>query len=280
MTTSSLSRLALCVLPVTLIGCPRDKNEEPITAAEALQAVEESTLESQAQGLTTDTIEIATHFTIGQAAEAAAQELSEFITTQLPCAALTLEHVTLTVDYGVAGDACLYHGKQITGTSQVSVSKNEQDEVLVEHTWTSLSNGILEVSGHATVTYDFADPSRNIMHEITVTRLRDGWQLTSEGDRTQRPLDQGILEGFQVDGTRAWSSPRGDSSLVIQGAEMRWVDPVPQAGSYVLTTPKNKELKLRFDRKDGDTITVTVTGPKRSFVFNVSKLGTATEVDH
>ena len=77
MTTSSLSRLALCVLPVTLIGCPRDKNEEPITAAEALQAVEESTLESQAQGLTTDTIEIATHFTIGQEAEVAAQELSK-----------------------------------------------------------------------------------------------------------------------------------------------------------------------------------------------------------
>jgi hypothetical protein len=31
---------------VALIGCPGNKNEEPITAAEALQTLEESTLES------------------------------------------------------------------------------------------------------------------------------------------------------------------------------------------------------------------------------------------
>jgi hypothetical protein len=279
MTHCASVRVALCAVALVLVACPRDKNEDALTLAEASQALEETTLESQAQALTSDTIEISTNFTIGQAARDAASELREFIETELPCAELTLEDATLSVDYGVEGDSCLYHGKRITGQSKVSVAKNEQDDVVVEHTWTHLSNGIVEVDGHATVTYTLDDPSRHVVHEVTITRLRDGWQLESEGDRTQRPLEGGILEGFQVDGTRAWSSPRGDWSLAIEDVEMRWIDPVPQAGTYKLTTPKNKEIELGFERKDEDTITVTLAGPKREFVFDVSKTGTATRVD-
>lgn len=279
MTTRRIARVAACTLPVLLTACPRDKNEQALTAAEALQSLEESTLESQAQALTSDVVEISTNFTIGQAVDDAAAELREFFTSQLPCAEVTLEKAILTVDYGVSGDGCLYHGKTITGRSEVSVSKNDEDGVVVEHTWTDLSNGIVEVDGRATVTYDLVDPSRHVVHETTITRLRDGLSIEGEGDRTQRPLDGGLAEGFQVEGTRAWSSPRGESSLVIRDVEMRWVDPVPQAGSYVLTTPKNKEITLGFQRKDEDTITVTLEGPKRSFVFDVSKSGEATEVD-
>ena len=279
MTQYASVRVALCAVALALVACPRDKNEDALTLAEASQALEETTLESQAQALTSDTIEISTNFTIGQAARDAAAELREFIETELPCAQLTLENATLTVDYGVEGDSCLYHGKRITGQSRVSVAKNEQEDVLVEHTWTDLSNGIVEVDGHATVTYTLDDPSRHVVHELTIVRLRDGWKLESEGDRTQRPLEGGIIEGFQVDGTRAWSSPRGDWSLSIEDVEMRWIDPVPQAGTYKLTTPKNKDLKLGFDRKDEDTISVTLAGPQREFVFDVSKTGTATRVD-
>ena len=279
MTQYASVRVALCAVALALVACPRDKNEDALTLAEASQALEETTLESQAQALTSDTIEISTNFTIGQAARDAAAELREFIETELPCAQLTLENATLTVDYGVEGDSCLYHGKRITGQSRVSVAKNEQEDVVVEHTWTDLSNGIVEVDGHATVTYTLDDPSRHVVHELTIVRLRDGWKLESEGDRTQRPLEGGIIEGFQVDGTRAWSSRRGDWSLAIDDVEMRWVDPVPQAGTYKLVTPENKELKLAFERKDEDTITVTLAGPKREFVFDVSQTGTAKQVD-
>ena len=55
--------------------------------------------------------------------------------------------------------------------------------------------------------------------------------------------------------------------------EMRWADPVPQAGSYTLETPAGKTLSLGFSRVDADTISVTVTGPRgRSFSFNVNKI--------
>jgi hypothetical protein len=279
MTEYASVRLVSCAVALVLVGCPRDKNEGALTLAEASQALEESTIESQAQALTSDTIEISTNVTIGEAARDAAAELREFIETELPCAQLTLENATLTVDYGVEGDACLYHGHKITGQSRVSVAKNDQDDVVVEHTWTDLSNGLVEVDGHATVTYSLDDPSRHVVHELTITRLRDGLELESQGDRTQRPLEGGILEGFQVDGTRAWSSRRGDWSLAIDDVEMRWVDPVPQAGTYKLVTPENKELKLAFERKDEDTITVTLAGPKREFVFDVSQTGTAKQVD-
>ncbi|MBN1606614.1 MAG: hypothetical protein JW940_08260 [Polyangiaceae bacterium] len=279
MTQHASVRVALCAAALVFAACPRDKNDDPLTLAEASQALEETTLESQAQALASDSIELSTHFTIGQAARDAAAELREFILAELPCAQLTLEDATLTVDYGVEGDACLYHGKRITGQSRVSVAKNDRDDVVVEHSWTDLSNGIVEVDGHATVTYTLDDPSRHVVHDVTITRLRDGLELESQGDRTQRPLEGGLVEGFQVDGTRAWSSRRGDWGLVIDDVEMRWVDPVPQAGTYKLVTPKNKELKLGFERKDEDTITVTLAGPKRQFVFDVSKTGTATRVD-
>ena len=57
-----LALLTLC--PLVLTGCPRDQSED-LTLAEASQALDETTVESQGQGLASDTIEIATHFTIG-----------------------------------------------------------------------------------------------------------------------------------------------------------------------------------------------------------------------
>jgi hypothetical protein len=38
-------------------------------------------------------------------------------------------------------------------------------------------------------------------------------------------------------------------------------------------------LGLSFERADGETIRVTVSGPKRSFAFNVSKIGTAQQAN-
>ena len=86
-------------------------------------------------------------------------------------------------------------------------------------------------------------------------------------------LDGGIAEGIQVDGSRAWDGERGHWDLAIDGVQMRWTDPVPQAGSYTLTTPFEKTVSMAFARVDDDTIKVTVTGPKHEFSFNVSKVG-------
>jgi hypothetical protein len=86
-------------------------------------------------------------------------------------------------------------------------------------------------------------------------------------------LEGGLAEGIVVDGSRSWSGERGTWDLAIDGVEMRWVDPVPQAGTYTLSTPFDKVVQISFDRADEDTIRVTVASGKRDFAFTVSRLG-------
>lgn len=265
--------LAGLVLTVVLSGCPKEKDDETLTFAEAQQAVEESTLSSQAQSLQSASVEITTSFTIGQAVQNAAQEIRDFVGTQLPCAEITLADATLTVNYGAKAGNCTYKGHKFSGAHSIKVEKNDQAQVLVHHEWKDLTNGVVSLNGTADVTWDFQEKSRQVVHKVQWTRVHDGFVVTGEGDRTQTPLAGGILEGIEIDGHRSWSSVRGEWNLTIDGVEMRWIDPVPQAGSYNLLTPKNKKLGLSFQRVDEDTIKVTVTNGKRSFNFNVSKIG-------
>lgn len=262
------------VLTVVLSGCPKKKDDgESLTLAEAQQAVEESTLSSQAESLQAASVEITTSFTIGQAVQNAAQEIRDFVASQLPCAEITLADATLTVVYGAKAGSCTYKGHTFSGSHSIRVDKNEQAQVLVHHEWTDLSNGRVKLNGTADVTWDFQAKSRQVVHSVQWTRVLDGFTVTGEGDRTQTPLAGGVLEGIQVDGTRSWKSPRGAWDLTIDGVQMRWIDPVPQAGSYTLLTPKNKQLKLSFQRVDEDTIKVIVENGKRAFAFDVSKIG-------
>jgi hypothetical protein len=90
-------------------------------------------------------------------------------------------------------------------------------------------------------------------------------------------LDGDVLQGIRVDGDRSREGQRGRWDLAAAGVELRWIDPVPQAGSYVLATPSAKVLTMAFERVDEDTIQVSVTGGKQPFTFNVSKFGAITE---
>lgn len=256
--------LAFAVLALSTWGC----KQQGLTRAEASEALEESQLSTQAASLTSGTVEITTNFTIGGAVEAAADELKAFYTDQLPCAEVSLEGSTLTVEYGVNG-VCEYRGQVYRGSHSVTVSRNDEDEVVVDHVWHDLRNEVVEVNGTASVTWSLASPSRRIQHELSWERLSDGRTGVGSGDRTQRPLESGIDTGFSVDGTRHWSGNSGEWDLSINGVEMRWVDPVPEAGSYSLDTPFDKQVTLAFDRVDETTIKVTVSGGDKSFDFDV-----------
>jgi hypothetical protein len=59
----------------------------------------------------------------------------------------------------------------------------------------------------------------------------------------------------------------------VNDVEVRWKDPVPQAGSFTLTSPKGRTLTLSFERVDADSIRVTITNGKNTFSFNVNSLG-------
>jgi len=270
--------LLIGLLPWTLVlaGCPKDEKEDPLTWAQAKEAVEESTLSDQATSLVNGTVEISTNFTIGKAVDAAAAELREFISTQLPCAEITLQNATLAIEYGANPGNCTYNGHTYSGTHSVTVSRNDDGDVEVHHTWDALSNTKISVSGTADVTWSLQDKSRNVVHELTWTRLSDGRQGTGSGNRTQSTLEGGILEGIRVNGSRTWEGKSGRWDTAINNVEMRWVDPVPQTGSYVLSTPFDKSLSMSFERVDEDSIKVTIASGDRSFSFNVNKAGSAT----
>jgi hypothetical protein len=257
-------------LAASLAGCPRD---EELTLAEAEQAVEEAAIASQASNVAEGTIELATSFTLGGAVETAAEEIRAFAESQLPCAEVTLEGAKVTIDYGVTGDGCSYHGKTYTGSHSITVSRTAEDDVLVQHAWSSLSNGVVEVSGTANVTWGVGEATRHVVHDLAWTRLSDGRVGRGTGDRLQSGLDGAWANGVAIEGERRWDGDAGTWDLAIDGVEWRWVDPVPQAGSYELTTPNGKQLTLGFARVDDDTIRVTVEGARRAFEFDVTSLG-------
>jgi hypothetical protein len=265
------NRFALISFCLVLTACP--KKEQAFTAAEARQSLEQASDASSAENLTAASVEISTNFTVGQGVDAAAAELRTFVASQIPCAEITLSGATLTIEYGVNDGSCTYRGHEFSGSHSITVSKNDADQVIVDHEWTDFSNGVLELDGTAHVTWDFEAESRRVEHESHWTHLASGRTGTGSGDRTQTLLEGGLAEGIRVDGSRSWQGQRGQWDLAIDGVEMRWADPVPQAGSYTLSTPFDKTVTLSFARKDEDTITVTVAGPKRSFDFDVSKAG-------
>lgn len=266
----ALGLLAALPLTLTLTGCPK---EGELTAAEAQESLQQAAASSQAETLAAASVDISTNFTIGGALEKAASDLKTFIGSQLPCADITLENATLTIEYGVNPGSCVYRGHTFSGTSSITVSKNAMNEVEVDHVWTGLSNGVVELDGTAKVTWNFSDQTRHVTHRVTWTQIATGRRGEGTGERTQRPLSGGITDGIRIDGTRSWTGPRGTWDLAIDGVEARWSDPVPQAGSYSLRTPFDKSVTMSFARVDSDTIEVTVAGAKREFNFTVSKAG-------
>src|SRR5438874_8719631 len=130
------------VLPVALFAC----NQESLTREEAVDAVTESSLESQASAVTAAPIEISTNFTIGSAVANAAAELRGFLAAELPCANVTVQGATVTTEWG-ATTGCAYKGTTYTGTSSVTIQRTAAATIEIDHTWTDMSNGKVKVSG-------------------------------------------------------------------------------------------------------------------------------------
>lgn len=268
---------ALCV-PLLLTACPKER-ERALTLDEASQALDEATAASEAESLTSVNVDISTSFTIGQGVVQALNEVQSFVASQFPCADVSVSEQTLTVVYGAKPGNCTYRGHQFSGTTEITISKNDAGQVVVEHEWTAMSNGVVSLTGSAQVTWDGTALTRNVQHDTTWTHLASGRVAHGSGNRTQSALNGDVTQGIRVDGARSWEGPRGNWELGISGVEMRWSDPVPQAGSYTLSTPFDANIAMAFSRLDADTIRVTVSGPKRSFAFNVSKTGAAQAAD-
>ncbi len=270
----AVSAAALMIVLLPVIGCGPDN----LTAAETLQALGETAQANQALTFASGTIEISTNFTIGEAVEAAADELRAFIESQLPCAEVNRDGAQLTVEYGALPGDCSFHGQTYSGSHSVEIVSAAAGQLQVHHEWSDLANARLSVSGSADVTWSGPDASRRVEHSLTWTNLENGEEVVGSGDRTHSILPGGLAEGIAIEGQRAWTSKRGDWDLSIDGVEMRWVDPVPQSGTYELQTPfDGKSASFTFERVDEDTIRVTVESGQAEFHFDVSKAGNISE---
>lgn len=263
--------VALLLASVSVSGC-RLRDDQPLTLGEARQALDEASLSTEASMVVNGTIEISTNFTIGSAVEEAAEELRDFIGSQLPCAEITLVDATLTVEYGAKPGNCTYRGHSYSGTHIVTVAHNDEGDVEVDHEWIELSNGVVSVSGTADVTWSFVDETRQVSHELTWTRLSDGRTGTGSGDRSYTVLEGGLFEGVMVDGWGSWEGDSGEWDLAIDEVELRWIDPVPQSGTFDLATPFGKDVTMTFERVDETTIAVVVSSGQQEHTIEVTSL--------
>lgn len=268
--------LNLLFAAVLFPGCLTDTE---LTRAEAKEAMEASVSSARGEAATTEVIEISTSFTLGQAAEDAAEQLRAWWAAASPCATVTRDGSTVTADFGDLADDCTYNGHTYGGLASVTVDRTDQDDVAVTWAFDSLTNGDVTVDGGADVTWAGGEnPSRHVVHDLVWDR--DGETLAATGDRIQTLLDPdaGISEGILINGTRDWSADAGDWALDIADIEARPVDPVPQAGVYTMTTPAGKTATLTFESLDDDTIAVTLSGVRGGDrVYEVSSTGAVTE---
>jgi hypothetical protein len=269
----SLNRILLAgVTASVLFSC----GTTPVTYAEASEALTESSNESDAANLASNTIDISTNFTLGMGATNALNELKAFIESQLSCANITLQGSTMTVDYGAKG-TCLFHGLPISGRHAMTIMKNE-DTAEVQHIWTDLSNSKVKLSGTATVTWSKTDKSRHITYQLAFTKISTGVSATGTGDITEKILDETMSlkspeNGLKIDGTRSWTGPKGTWKLTIDGIQLRWKDPIPFTGSYTIDTPALKTVTMTFTRIDDTTIDATLEGGRKTYHFKVHETG-------
>ena len=252
--------------------------EPAMTRAEALEAVGASVDSARGEALITEPIEVSTSFTLGAAVEDAAEELRAFWEAHADCATVTREGATVSIDHGTLDDGCLYEGRPFAGVHTMTLSRPDDADVMVGHTFTGMSNGRISLDGTADVTWSAASSSRTVTHALNWVGA-DGGMLEATGERTQELIDPelGLVGGIRVDGFREWSFDGKSWTLDIEGVEMRGQDPVPQAGAYSLTNPDGKAASLAFERLDDDTIEVELATERRSWVWEVTSEGDVDE---
>ncbi len=253
-------------------GCFGDR----ISAEELRAAIDAVVVLGQARQAVDDVVEISTSFTIGEGLEAIVEEVRAFLESQAPCTELTVGDSQITVDFGSLTDDCSYRGHTYGGQVVYSFEL-AGDEVHVTHDYIAFTNGEVTLDGGADVVW--GGGARDIETDFTVTGEKVS--LNARGDRRMTWVDpvQGLGGGVRIDGDHDWTGPLGHWTMSIDGVEARAQDPLPQAGSYELVTPRDVLATLSFSRVDDDTIEMVFEGPRQRRVYHVNSVGVVDEVD-
>jgi len=262
---------ALTLTAAVLPGC---EFEEPATRAEMRDAVVEVALLGEGVGVQTQMIELTTSFTLGQGVQAVAEEVRDFVASQIDCSEVTVEPGKVTIDFGDLSDHCVYRGRTYAGVVSVEY-EDLGDSFVVTHTYQGATGGRTVLDGTVVVTWDGNE--RQV--ETDLDFVNDEGEVNVTGDRTQTftACEGALAVCVSVDGERSWTGPRGAWETDIIGVEARSIDPVPEAGKYVITTPEAKLIELSFSRVDEDTIAVSIEGGRTPWVLHVTAAGQITE---
>lgn len=246
---------------------------EVVTYAEALQGAEQARLATSYEDLVTQPIEVTTDVTIGDRVEQAAADLAAFWQSQVPCSTVTTEGSVTTIDYGDLDDDCQWRGTTYGGTHALDVQRAGAT-IEVDHLWTGFTDGDMTADGGADVTWDLDARTREVVTDLTWTDDAHG-ATDVTGEHGYRLLDEavGLLGGVVLDGTRAWDNDLGHWDLSMEGIELRWQDPAPQAGVYTLATPRGKSFTMTFTRVDDDTIEAVIEGTPKPVTVRLNPTG-------
>lgn len=260
----------LCALAIALTvpaGC-----FESASNIEMREALDEVVLAGQALTVENEILEITTDFTLGEAAQAIAEHVRAALESQIPCSTITVQDNTLTLDFGGLDDTCVYNGQTFAGVITLEITYDAvANTAVIDHDYQDLSNGVVTLNGSKTVTWD--EQSRHVVSDLMVARGDQTVHHTSDRVMTLLDPDAGLAGGIVINGQHNWDNAKGPWELAVDAVELRWVDPVPQAGRYTLETPKAKIITLDFARVDADTIAVTLASGSRERVFHVSRSG-------
>lgn len=281
---TALSALGLSVLT----GC----QSEEMSGIEALDALAEVNRSSRGEVAVGDVIEVSTDQTIGDRVEAGAERIADFWESQAPCSEVTVEGAKVTIDYGTLDDNCTFEGQTYAGVNTHEVVSLERGSLEVGHDWSGFTNGDVAVDGGATVTWTGDDATRRVETVHTWTD-NEGNVVEVTGDHVQGPLDvdedgpawTGWIGGITMEGTRDWTHV-GDErdgevwALDMDGLELRWIDPAPQAGVVTVINPDGKELAITYSRVDDTTIQAVLSGLRRGDkTVHINLVGGVEEVD-
>jgi hypothetical protein len=220
---------------------------------------------TKVMALSSGVVEISTDFTIGGAVEDVVDALHDWFTSQMPCAEITVEGASVEVDFGELGDACVHRGRTYAGVVLLEITSADAGIIEVQHTWADLTDGDVHLTGTADVTWDLAALTRTIDHQADWRIGEASW--TGFGHRVMTFAADG--SGMTIDGDRGWSGTTGAWDLTIDQVSIKWLDAVPESGSYHLMTPSGKDVSVSFLRESAMSIAVTISGPMVSHTFHV-----------
>ncbi len=255
---------SLCILP----AC--DLATDDASQAEMREAVAEVAQLGDGFGAQDDIIELTTSFTLGQGAAAVAEEIRDFVHSQVPCSTVTLEPGRVSIDFGDLSDSCVYRGRTYAGVVTVEVELPGEG-AQVTHTYEGFTGGTVTMDGQSVVRWNQGE--RHIVTDLVF--VSDERTIDVQSDRTQtfRRCEEVEAVCVSIEGTREWTSPRGDWEMSIDDVHARSIDPVPEAGRYTVLNPEDQTIEMEFARLDEDTIRVEITGGRRDVTFDVTASG-------